>query len=321
MAAIARHPDLAALARAARAVGGPAIRNMATVGGNLFAPTPYGDFAVALLALGCNGRHRRRRAMPIDDVPGRAATAARRHRHRGRLRASGGRRLPLPESLAGQAEGCFGAEIAAVHRQAPDGTVSLGARSRSAAWPTGRSAPRRRRRPLLGRTLTERRHRAGVGCGRRRHVARHRSDRQRLVSQRSPAGAFPPAAARLSQADPQPEPQTRREDKWRKVPVQFTLNGEEKAEFIDSGTTLLHGAARQDRRHVAQGRLPSGHLRRLLGDHRWRTAALLPDAGRNLRRRRRSTPQRAFRKAASCIRCSAPSSMASPPNAASARPA
>ncbi|MER9232060.1 FAD binding domain-containing protein [Mesorhizobium sp. M0622] len=51
MAAIARHPDLATLADAARAVGGPAIRNMATVGGNLFAPTPYGDFTVALLAL------------------------------------------------------------------------------------------------------------------------------------------------------------------------------------------------------------------------------------------------------------------------------
>ncbi|MER9133748.1 FAD binding domain-containing protein [Mesorhizobium sp. M0768] len=51
MAAIARHPDLAPLAHAARAVGGPAIRNMATVGGNLFAPAPYGDFTVALLAL------------------------------------------------------------------------------------------------------------------------------------------------------------------------------------------------------------------------------------------------------------------------------
>ena len=51
MAAIARHPELAPLSPAARAVGGPAIRNMATVGGNLFAPAPYGDFAVALLAL------------------------------------------------------------------------------------------------------------------------------------------------------------------------------------------------------------------------------------------------------------------------------
>lgn len=51
MAAIARHPELTVLTPAARAVGGPAIRNMATVGGNLFAPSPYGDFAVALLAL------------------------------------------------------------------------------------------------------------------------------------------------------------------------------------------------------------------------------------------------------------------------------
>lgn len=51
MAAIARHPELGTLAKAARAVGGPAIRNMATIGGNLFAPAPYGDFAVALLAL------------------------------------------------------------------------------------------------------------------------------------------------------------------------------------------------------------------------------------------------------------------------------
>lgn len=51
MSAIARHSGLSAIARAAKAVGGPAIRNMATVGGNLFAPAPYGDFAVALLAL------------------------------------------------------------------------------------------------------------------------------------------------------------------------------------------------------------------------------------------------------------------------------
>jgi CO/xanthine dehydrogenase FAD-binding subunit len=44
-------PETEFLAPVARAVGGPAIRNMATVGGNLFAPHPYGDFAAALLAL------------------------------------------------------------------------------------------------------------------------------------------------------------------------------------------------------------------------------------------------------------------------------
>jgi CO/xanthine dehydrogenase FAD-binding subunit len=39
------------LSRAAQACGGWAIRNMATIGGNLFAPAPAGDLGVALLAL------------------------------------------------------------------------------------------------------------------------------------------------------------------------------------------------------------------------------------------------------------------------------
>jgi CO/xanthine dehydrogenase FAD-binding subunit len=39
------------LQQAARAVGGWAVRNMGTVGGNLFARAPYGDVGVALLAL------------------------------------------------------------------------------------------------------------------------------------------------------------------------------------------------------------------------------------------------------------------------------
>lgn len=43
--------ELAFLHAPARAIGGPAVRNMASVGGNLFAPAPYGDFTVALLAL------------------------------------------------------------------------------------------------------------------------------------------------------------------------------------------------------------------------------------------------------------------------------
>ncbi|MEP0944227.1 MAG: FAD binding domain-containing protein [Rhizobiaceae bacterium] len=51
MASILAHPDLAFLAPVARQVGGPAVRNMASVGGNLFAEHPYGDLAVALLVL------------------------------------------------------------------------------------------------------------------------------------------------------------------------------------------------------------------------------------------------------------------------------
>ncbi|MEM8790873.1 MAG: FAD binding domain-containing protein [Pseudomonadota bacterium] len=51
MARIMGSSELEFLAPAARAVGGPAVRNMATIGGNLIAPHPYGDMAVALLAL------------------------------------------------------------------------------------------------------------------------------------------------------------------------------------------------------------------------------------------------------------------------------
>ncbi len=43
--------ELAFLHPVAASIGGPAVRNMGTIGGNLFAPAPFGDFTVALLAL------------------------------------------------------------------------------------------------------------------------------------------------------------------------------------------------------------------------------------------------------------------------------
>src|ERR1700751_6369881 len=51
MAAILAERELSYLHPVARVVGGPAVREAATVGGNLFAPSPYGDVAAALLAL------------------------------------------------------------------------------------------------------------------------------------------------------------------------------------------------------------------------------------------------------------------------------
>jgi len=54
LAAVARLDHAPALAAAAGAVGGPALRNMATIGGNLLAGWPYGDVGVALLALGAH---------------------------------------------------------------------------------------------------------------------------------------------------------------------------------------------------------------------------------------------------------------------------
>jgi xanthine dehydrogenase small subunit len=51
LARILGERDLAFLHPVARSIGGPAVRNMGTVGGNLFAPAPFGDLGVALLAL------------------------------------------------------------------------------------------------------------------------------------------------------------------------------------------------------------------------------------------------------------------------------
>jgi CO/xanthine dehydrogenase FAD-binding subunit len=51
MAQVLASRELDFLHPVAKLVGGPAVRSAATVGGNLFAPSPYGDFAAALLAL------------------------------------------------------------------------------------------------------------------------------------------------------------------------------------------------------------------------------------------------------------------------------
>src|SRR5690606_39152163 len=69
MSMVAVSRDLAFLAPVARIVGGPAVRNMATVGGNLFAGGNYGDFTAALLALGAtiNLAGSGSRGVPIDD--------------------------------------------------------------------------------------------------------------------------------------------------------------------------------------------------------------------------------------------------------------
>ncbi len=51
LAEVGEHAELGFLAAAVHAIAAPSIRNLATVGGNLFAPQPYGDFAACLLAL------------------------------------------------------------------------------------------------------------------------------------------------------------------------------------------------------------------------------------------------------------------------------
>lgn len=68
MAAVLASRDLDWLHPVARSVGGPQVRNMATVGGNLFAAHPYGDFTAALLALGARIVAVGQGARPLEDL-------------------------------------------------------------------------------------------------------------------------------------------------------------------------------------------------------------------------------------------------------------
>jgi CO/xanthine dehydrogenase FAD-binding subunit len=82
MARLSRLDELPILAQAAGMLGGLAVRTLATVGGNMFAPPPYADMGVPLLALdalvelaGPQGR----RALSLDQFftgPGQTACAA-----------------------------------------------------------------------------------------------------------------------------------------------------------------------------------------------------------------------------------------------------
>jgi CO/xanthine dehydrogenase FAD-binding subunit len=92
MATIALNRDTSFLAPVSRAIGGPQIRNMATVGGNLFAPHPYGDFAVALLALGAR--------VTIAGQSGAARPLADVLRDRGRVGLVASIQVPRPQAPA-----------------------------------------------------------------------------------------------------------------------------------------------------------------------------------------------------------------------------
>ncbi len=153
MAAILARPELDFLHPAARAVGGPAIRNMATVGGNLFAPHPYGDFATALLALDAEAALAGGRTVPLAELL--------------RARGQGPREVVLSVSLARPPAGAFRFAKASRVRPAGAAVVTVAAclptgggvvRGARVAWGAMGPAPLRAtavERALEGRRLDE----------------------------------------------------------------------------------------------------------------------------------------------------------------------
>ena len=71
IAELAKHSELKFLSTAIESIASPTLRNMATVGGNLFAAQPYGDFAVCLVALDATAiivNAQNKRSVPIEEV-------------------------------------------------------------------------------------------------------------------------------------------------------------------------------------------------------------------------------------------------------------
>ena len=211
---------------------------MATVGGNLFAPTPYGDFTVALLALDATGGDQAARTIDLDAF----------------LAGAGGRRpsspaststfprteaLPLRQGRRGSSPRAFRCcPSRAVHRDGCDGTVDVGAHR---ARVHGRSSDPRppAEEALIGASLTEHGV-ASSGGGRHR---RHPPATDPIASAWYRREILPVHFRRLLlslKAGPG-SPIRRGEEGWRR---RFRSNSPstatEKAEFIESGATLLN---------------------------------------------------------------------------------
>ena len=196
MAAILAERDLAFLHPVARAVGGPAVREAATVGGNLFAPSPYGDFAAALLALDAvvmlAGGFGQREA-PLEEFLGR--------RERGSaLVASVVCKRPAADAFRfvkvtrvhpkGVSVLSIAAQLPLASGRVAGARIAYNAMARA---PRARQSRRTRaRRPHARR----RRHRSRPCGGDRRNRTGRRRDRQRLVAARNPARSLAPLAHR-----------------------------------------------------------------------------------------------------------------------------
>jgi xanthine dehydrogenase iron-sulfur cluster and FAD-binding subunit A len=217
--------DLAFLHAPARSIGGPAVRNMGTVGGNLFAQAPYGDFTVALLALDATvavaggfgardipieeflqARERQAGTLVLSVSCTRPASSdAFRYRKIARIKPKGGSVVTLAAHLPISGGRIAGARIA-LGSMAPT-QMPPSARWRAARWTLQPSRPPHPRRPRERRHPTTRSAARGIAAR----------------SSASICGACCQARNRAMS----------------KIPLQVRHNGRDVAIFVDGGTNLL----------------------------------------------------------------------------------
>ena len=250
MAQILASRELAFLHPAAKAVGGPAIRNMATVGGNLFAPAP-----MAISPSRCSRstpgvlqgtRGPGYAAGGVSCRPRAGTTNGCRRRPFNRAGQSGGHsafaRLP------GETQGHLGAR----HRRRtcrPMAGRIAGDASPMARWHRRRSA-RRVERALEGARSTRAASRRPSARRGRRHQPATDAIASAWYRARDVAGASRAGCCRRT-----------REAKHGQDPVQFRLNGADNAEFVESGgrrcSTALRDGSATPRPNAAAARAPA----------------------------------------------------------------
>ena len=312
MAQILRHDELAFLHPAARAVGGPAIRSMATVGGNLFAPSPYGDFTTALLALDADGVGAGRLWRSRDAARGVPCGPRTRTARAGRgvslARPAGPDVFRFRKVARVRPKGIAVLTIAAVLPLA--GGRVAGARIAYGAMGPMPMRARAVERALEGRTLDP----AGIAAAVAAAAEGTSPASDAIASdwyrrEILPVHLAAPAARQRGLNG------GRDEQDRRPVPPQRQRRRGLRRRRRQSA----HRVARRHRRHRAEIRVRAGHLRGLHRAHRRRAASELPDLGRDLPGPRRSRPPTASRTGRSCIRCRSRSWSISPPSAVSAR--
>ena len=232
LAQVGRDERLAVLGPVVESIASPTIRNLATVGGNLFVEQPYGDFAVALLALdaevdvtGPNESSSR----PVGDVLGGGLT-------RGEVVTAVAFDVPEPgdwfytKAMRRRQNSASIVTVAAVV-EVEGGTVALlrialggaGARPVRAASAEAALLPV----PLRPRA---RRRRGKRGPGGRQPVRRRL--RERLVSPARPARPHPPRPAWARRPSRGGEPMKSRV-------IELVVNDEPREFLAPPGTTLL----------------------------------------------------------------------------------
>ena len=282
LTALAAQDAVPLLATAARRTASWAVRNMATVGGNLFSAPPRRrrrDRAPGPRRGGRGDRPAGTRTIPLDGVlhrPHDDGPRARRARHRDR-RPGGAGREHVPQVRPPPREHAGGRDR---RRAARDGRrvghATPGSRS-ARRDPTRCGSPPPRPRSRAGRWTRRRSSAAAAGRDGRRRAARRRR-RERLVSPPDGRRVRPPRA-RGAGAGRRREGRVDGIERRRVRARRARGGGPRRAAHHPPGRAP--DPARPD---VGQGRLPPGRLRQLHGPRRRRAGAVVPPPRRGRRR-------------------------------------